>query len=77
MIKEELIKIKYKSNNIVENVDYAMKSCNISVQILNSLLSEDKLKGGLLSLTKTSNPAISVVTDAVTPFFIEVLYIYI
>ena len=72
LMKEEINSGNGNSKDVAQNVDDVMNSCNLAINILNNLTSEDKLKGGLLSLTKTNNPAFSLIMDAVTPYFVQV-----
>ena len=53
------------------------EACELSVSVLNNLLSVDKLKKGILKFEKTLVPAFTLVLDAISPFFYKVIYIYI
>ena len=83
-IKRNLIHFLYYINSkvldsedilkVLEEIDSA---CNTSLDILNDLLTYEKLDAGILILEKKAIPAFSMLTNCIRPFLLHVYTVYI
>jgi hypothetical protein len=77
VISNEMNK-RFCSDDSFRVLNEIKEACEMSVGVLNNLLSAEKLKKGILQFEKTLVPAFTLILDTISPFFIQVKYfIYI
>ena len=71
VIKKELLK-RENEDELLDTVTDSETSCETAIELLNDLLSYEKLEAGLMTLNKTAFAATGFIQDSMKAFRIQV-----